>query len=150
MLSNVGQNNVFGVVAISKKHGALPLEISWASHSDTALDHASGGVAWQLNCLRPIRALEAVQRVVQKPVAFRLGKANPRMGIPTADGLPSSICIRGDFWSDKEVLASERRIGRRGSPLSITPREELFARQLAGGKEREKLPTLHFAEDCRP
>src|SRR6516165_3248479 len=96
ILSNVGQNNVFGVVAISKKHGALPLEISWASHSDTALHHAPA-VAWQLNCLRPIRALEAVKRLVQKSVACRLGKASPRMGIPTPDGLPPSTCIRRVF-----------------------------------------------------
>src|SRR5262249_22115393 len=52
--------------------------------------------------------------------------------------------------SDKEVLAWERSIGRRGSPLSITPREELFARQPAGGKERGKRPTLHHTGDCRP
>src|SRR5215831_16411650 len=77
MLSNVGQNNVFGVVAISKKHGALPLEISWASHSDTALHHAPAAVSWQLNCLRPVRALEAVQRLVQKSVACRLGTRSP-------------------------------------------------------------------------
>src|SRR5262249_22020925 len=52
--------------------------------------------------------------------------------------------------SDKEVLASERTIGHRGSPFSITPRGELFARQPAGSKERGKRPTLHHAGDCRP
>src|SRR5215472_1220951 len=73
------------------------------------------------------------------------GDSNPGR-TATIDLHPSSLPIP----SDKEVLASERTIGRWGSPLLITPREELFARQPAGGKERGKRLTLHHAGDCRP
>src|SRR5262249_60921964 len=98
-------------VSISKRHVVLLWEIRWGSHSDTALHHAPAAVAWQLNCLRPIRALEAVQRLVQKSVACRLGKANPRMGIPTPDGLPPSTCIRPVFrfrLTKKSLRRNER------------------------------------------
>src|SRR5262245_36704934 len=73
------------------------------------------------------------------------GDSNPGR-TATIDLHPSSLPVS----SDKEVLASERMIGHRGSPLSITPREELCARQQAAGKERGKRLTLHHAGDCRP
>src|SRR5262249_57184952 len=60
------------------------------------------------------------------------GDSNPGR-TATIDLHPSSLPVP----SDKEVLASERTIGHRGSPLSITPREELFARQQPGARSEE-------------